>query len=126
MAFGTSSPSVTCRYVTTVKASTNATPCERGSSIHLSTIGSPTAPRAIEKAVIPSCTVPMKRTGLSMMRRAMRARRLLLWASSMRRLRRAVTSAYSAATKKAFPSTSRRTARIWRKMFTPRSPGRWY
>ena len=58
-----------------------------------STSGSPIAPRAIEKAVIPSWTVPMKRTGSSMIRRAILARRLPSAASSDRRVRLAVTSA---------------------------------
>ena len=81
----------------------------RGSSSRSS--GSPRAPSRIENSVIPSWTVPMKRTGLSMIRSAMRAPRL------PRRPARAggsgapVTSAYSAATKKAFPATSRRTRR---------------
>src|SRR6266498_1643100 len=124
IAFGTSSPNTTWRYVTKAKERMNATPVEsRGSSSQCSTIGSPTAPRAIENAVIPSCTVPMKRAGLSMIRRAMLARRLPVSANSFRRARRAVTSAYSAATKNAFPATIRRTAMSWRRI-TPRSPGR--
>ena len=70
--------------------------------------------------------VPMKRTGSSMIRRAILARRLPSAASSDRRERLAVTSEYSAATKNAFPATSRRTARISRKTVTPRFPGRGY
>ena len=49
------------------------------------------APSAIENAVIPSCTVPMKRTGLSMIRSAILARRLPPVASASRRERRAVS-----------------------------------
>src|SRR6266545_3313881 len=76
-AFGTSSPSVTCRYVTATYAKTNARPWESsGSSIHPAMNGSPTTPRRIENAVMPSWTVPMKRIGLSMIRNAIRARRL--------------------------------------------------
>src|SRR6266545_2007547 len=71
IAFGTSSPRVTWRYVTKTYATRKAAPCESsGSSIQCSAIGSPTAPRRIEKAVIPSWTVPMNRTGLSMIRSA--------------------------------------------------------
>ena len=48
------------------------------------------------------------------------------WASSPRRERRAVTSAYSAATKNAFPKTIRRTASTPKTKVTPRPPGRRY
>src|ERR671925_276203 len=57
-----------------------------------------------------------------MIRSAIRARRFPCSASSARRVRRAVTSAYSAATKKAFPATSRRTATTLRKTVTPSHP----
>ena len=61
---------------------------------------------AIPKIVIPTWTVLMNRTGSSMSRSAVRARGCRRARARSRRLRRAVTSAYSAATKKAFPSTS--------------------
>ena len=70
--------------------------------------GSPRAPRRMPKTVIPTCTVEMKRTGSSSSLSAVLARRLPRFASSSSRPRRAVTSEYSAATKTAFPSTSRR------------------
>ncbi len=76
------------------------------------------APRAIPKTVIPIWTVPMNLTGWSIRSSAERARRLPASASGSRRLRRAVTSAYSAATKTAFPSTSRKIARMRRVSLT--------
>ena len=87
--------------------------------------GSPMAPSRIEKIVIPIWTVEMKRTGSSMSRRAIAAERLPSLASSCRRARRAVTSAYSATTKYAFPRTSRSTTRMIRSpSLTPRLAGR--
>ena len=62
--------------------------------------------------VIPICTVLMKPTGFSIRASAACARRLPACASGSSRERRAVTSAYSAATKIAFPSTSSRITRI--------------
>ena len=55
--------------------------------------------------MIPTCTVEMNRTGSSISRSAVRAARFPRSARSSSRVRRAVTSAYSAATKIAFPST---------------------
>ena len=86
----------------------NATPRETQSSKQSEMNGSPRAPRRIPKTVIPTCTVEMKRTGSSSNRRAVFARRLPRLASSSSRVRRAVTTEYSAATNTAFPSTSRR------------------
>ena len=83
------------------------------------------APIAIPKTVIPTCTVLMNRTGSSMSRSA-RARAGCRVEPLLSRPRRAVTSAYSAATKTAFPSTSRNTMMMRRRSLTPRSPGRGY
>ena len=68
--------------------------------------GSPIAPRAIPKTVIPTWTVEMNRTGSSIVSSAVRAARFPSSARSSSRVRRAVTSAYSAATKIALRSTS--------------------
>ena len=78
---------------------------------------------AVPDTVIPTWTVEMKRTGSSMSRSAVRAPSPPRAARSSRRFRRAVTSAYSAATKIAFPSTSRRTIRMRSDVLT-RSTGR--
>ena len=86
----------------------NATPRETQSSKKLEMSGSPSAPRRMPKTVIPTWTVEMKRTGSSRRRSAVLARRFPRLASSSSRVRRAVTSEYSAATNTAFPSTSRR------------------
>ena len=108
-AFGTSSPRTTDRYVRIANAIRNATVFESGGSMNPESSGSPMAPSRIPDTVIPTCTVLMNRTGSSIRRSALRAPTpLLLPARSSSRLRRAVTSAYSAATKIAFPNTSRK------------------
>ncbi len=81
------------------------------------------APSMIPKIVMPTCTVLMNRTGSSISLSAVSAARLPPSARGSRRLRRAVTSAYSAATKIAFPSTSRRIATMRPSSLTPRPPG---
>ena len=63
-ALGTSSPSTTLRYVRTANEITKATPRGRKSK-YRETSGSPIAPRAIPKTVIPTWTVEMNRTGSS-------------------------------------------------------------
>ena len=85
---------------------------ESGGSIRSEISGSPMAPTRIAKTVIPSCVALMKRTGSSMRRSATRAPRPPLSARSSSRARRAVMSAYSAATNTALPSTSRSTITI--------------
>ena len=72
------------------------------------------APSRIADTVMPTWTVEMKRTGSSIRRSAVRAPRPPRSARSSSLLLRAVTSAYSAATKIAFARTSR-------KMITMRS-----
>ena len=59
-----------------------------------------------EVSVTPSCIAAMNCGGSLVIRRTARARRLPWWCSSMIRVRRAVTSAYSAATKKALSRIS--------------------
>ncbi len=90
------------------------------------TTGSPRAPSRIPKSVIPTWTVLMNRPGSSISDSATRAERLPPSACSSRRVRRAVTSAYSAATNTALPSTRASTARIRRTSLTPGLPGRGY
>ena len=80
-------------------------------------------PIAIPQTVIPTCTVLMNRTGSSIKRSARRAGSEFICS---RRPRRAVTSAYSAATKIAFASTSTSTRVTRRKSLMPRSPGPGY
>ena len=122
IAFGTSSPTTTDRYVRTrnaiAKASQPGMPSKRSE-----TSGPPMAPSMIPKIVMPTWTVLMNRTGSSISLRAVWAGRLPPSARGSRRLRRAVTSAYSAATKIAFPSTSRRTAMTRKNSLTPGAPG---
>ena len=60
---------------------------------------SPTAPIARLVAVTPSCIAAMKRGGSAVIWSTERARRFPCSSSSRRRVRRAVTSPYSAATK---------------------------
>ena len=84
----------------------------------LETSGSPIAPSRIADTVIPTWTVEMNRTGSSISRSAVFAPRPPRAARSSSRLRRPVTSAYSAATKIAFPSTSRNTTTMRRAVLT--------
>ena len=80
-------------------ASANAiTDANSGSKTRASTC-SPSAPIARLAPVTPSCIAAMKRGGSATIRSTARARRLPFCASSWIRVRRAVTSAYSAATK---------------------------
>jgi len=66
----------------------------------------------------------MKRTGSSISRSATLAPRFPPFASSCSRVRRAVTSAYSATTKNAFPAMRRNIRKKRRPSLTPRLPGR--
>ncbi len=124
-AFGTSSPRTTERYVRIANEIRNATVFESGGSMSPESNGSPMAPRRIAKIVIPTCTVEMNRTGSSMSRSAVFAPRPPRSARSSSRDRRPVTRAYSAATKIAFPRTSRNTMTMRREVLTPRQ-GRRY
>ena len=92
---------------------------ESGGSMRPESSGSPIAPSRIAEIVIPTWTVEMKRTGSSISRSAVRAPRPPRSARSSSRLRRAVTSAYSAVTKIAFPSTRRKTMTMRRGVLTP-------
>ncbi len=105
-AFGTSSPSTTERYVRSANEIRNAMVFESGGSMRSERSGSPMAPTRIAKIVMPSCVLEMKRTGSSISRSAARAPRLPFAAPSSSRARRAVISAYSAATNTALPRTS--------------------
>ncbi len=126
MPFGTSSPITTWRYVISRKAIRNAsTPARKGSKTRART-GSPMAPMARLVSVTPSCMAAMKRGGLAVMVSTARARLLPCCSSSVIRVRRAVTRAYSAATKNAFSARSSATASSSKKRLTPRSPGRVY
>ena len=124
--FGTSSPRTTLRYVRMRNARTNASSSGIQSSKIRERNDAPIAPRRMLKTVMPTCTVEMKRTGSSSIVSAVLARRFPRLAISSRRGRRAVTSAYSAATKMAFPSTSRRMTRMRRESLTPGRPRRGY
>ena len=64
--------------------------------------GSPRAPIASEVSVTPSCIAEMNRGGSPVIRSTARARRFPSRSSSRMRVRREVTSPYSAATKNAF------------------------
>ena len=88
-----------------------------GSKSSLSTV-SPTAPIASEVRVTPSCIAAMNRGGCAVIVRTAWARRLPSDSSSRSRVRRAVTSPYSAATKNAFSRISAPTASSSRKVFT--------
>ena len=89
--------------------------------------GSPSAPMPSEVSVTPSCIAAMNFGGSPTILCTARARRSPLFASSVIRVRRAVTSEYSAATKKPFSRISPPTARSSiRRVMAPRSPGRVY
>ena len=75
-----------------------------------------------EVSVTPSCIAAMKRGGSPVIRSTLRARRSPWWWSSMILVRLAVTSPYSAATKKAFSRISAATPRSSRKRVTPSPP----
>jgi hypothetical protein len=79
-------------------------------------------------SVTPSCIAAMKRGGLLTIRCTARAVRLPPAASSWMRVRRAVTSAYSDATKKPFSRIRTPTATSSKRRFIalPRFPGRAY
>ncbi len=124
IAFGTSSPSTSPRYVRTVKEIRNARVRLMYGSRKCEINGSPIAPRRIENTVIPSCTVLMNRVGSSISRSAVAAPRTPRRRISASLVRRAVTSEYSATTNRAFPSKSRNTRKMRRPSLTPRFPGR--
>ena len=89
----------------------------QGSNRSLST-ASPRAPIASEVRVTPSCMAAMKRGGCAVIVSTARARRLPSASISRMRVRRAVTSPYSAATKNPFSRISTATASSSRKVFT--------
>ncbi len=112
--FGTISPITTCRIEiarnATITETAVATPLETpptALSITRATAGSPSAPRASDESVIPSCMAEMKCEGSLTILRTVRARRLPSLTSSSRRVCRTETKAYSAATKNAFQSTQK-------------------
>ena len=84
----------------------------------LETSGSPIAPSRIADTVIPTWTVEMNRPGRPSAGAPCFAPRPPRAARSSSRLRRPVTSAYSAVTKTAFPSTSRNTTTMRRAVLT--------
>ena len=104
-AFGTSSPSTSDRYVTTAKAIAKPSQGDMPSPSKSRTSGSPTAPVRMARAVIPTWTVEMARTGSSMSRSAVLAPGCPASARSASGPRRAVTTLYSPITKKAFAPT---------------------
>ena len=89
---------------------------------------SPSAPIAREVTVTPSCIAAMKRGGTAVSPSTCLALRLPSSESSWRRVRRTVTSAYSAATKKPFRRISATTPSSSRKsvMQKPQRRGRRY
>ena len=84
------------------------------------------APMASEVSVTPSCIAAMKCGGSLVIVITARAGRLPSSISSLSRVRRTVTSEYSAATKKPFRRIRTATPRSSRKTVMPRSPGRRY
>src|SRR6478672_10159658 len=81
------------------------------------------APMASEVSVTPSCIAAMKCAGSLVIFITARAGRLPSSISSLSRVRRTVTSEYSAATKKPFSRIRTATPRSSRTTVMPRSPG---
>ena len=108
MPFGISSPITTWRNVRIRYAKTHAS---TDASTVLNTrwsTGSPRAPMARLVAVTPSCIAAMNRGGSAVIVSTSRALRLPSFANSCSRVRLAVTSPYSAATKYAVQEDQRR------------------
>src|SRR5450432_73621 len=118
MPLGTSSPITTCRYVTISSARTT----ERKLAITVSkrelSTCSPSAPMPSDEIVTPSCIEEMNLGGSLVMRLTALARRLPLCSSSRMRVRRDVTSPYSAATKNALSRSRPTRASSSRTRFT--------
>src|SRR3954454_4604937 len=87
---------------------------------------SPMAPIASEVSVTPSCIAAMKCGGSLVIDMTALAGRFPSSTSSFSRVRRTVTSEYSAATKKPFRRIRAATPKSSRKTVMPRSPGRRY
>src|SRR5690348_2799239 len=121
-ALGTSSPRVMWRMVMRMKAIADATPwvamADSGLGSHVNALptrpasaGSPIQPRPSEARVIPSCVAEIERPSDCTARRASLALPSPALAISSRRVRRAPTSANSAATKNALAKTRTTTDR---------------
>ncbi len=116
MALGISSPTTTSRKVMAVKAMMAeivrpATPTQAAGSKPSSgssrpeSAGSPSQPRVRLATVTPSCVAAMKRSKCCKAFLTARAPGRPSWSSSSTRVGRTLTSAYSAATKKALINT---------------------
>ena len=107
------------------ESATASTVAITGSKILVSAC-SPRAPIASDVTVTPSCIAAMNRAGSAVRPSTCLARRWPSSAISWRRVRRTVTSAYSAATKNPFSRMSAATATSSRASVMPRSPGPTY
>ena len=134
MFFGTISPMVTCRKVTSSRATAKATmsaistgmpTASSGTAIRWWIAGSATCRISSEQTVIPSCAQASINETFSMARRVVCARLDPASASGSIWLRRADMTANSAPTKKALPSSSTTSQRIPAQSLMRHRPGRW-